>query len=180
MAGVFPWGWGCPVFPRPCGAGSVLADLIFIWPVAVCAGGPLRAGGVGLVSGFSGPVTGAHTGGGGGCSVGCVVVAVFWPVRFRRLGCYSVCGGLLSRGGPCHWACFVPFWGETWLDEVGLTVSFPCLAALWCASPCCAVLCCALRCYAALCRVMLCCAVVWCGVLCPALPCRAVPYGAVL
>ena len=57
-------GWGWPVFPRPCGAGLGLAGLTLLWPVAVCAGGPLRAGGKGAVSGSSGPVTGALARGG--------------------------------------------------------------------------------------------------------------------
>ena len=41
-------GWGCPVFHCPCGAGLMSAGFTFLWHLAVCAGGLLRAGGWGL------------------------------------------------------------------------------------------------------------------------------------
>ena len=53
------------MFPRPCGACCRLAGLAFLWPMVVCAAGLLRAWGEGVVSGSSGPVTGALAGGEG-------------------------------------------------------------------------------------------------------------------
>ena len=53
-----------PVFPSPCAACWRLAGITLLWPVAVCAGGLLRAWGKGVWSGSSGPVTCALAGGG--------------------------------------------------------------------------------------------------------------------
>ena len=80
MAGLPLWegvaGFSC----QPGATCFCFADLTFLWPLAVWAGGPLWAWGEGVVSGFAGLRMGEGVGGGGGCSVESVVDAASWLV----------------------------------------------------------------------------------------------------
>ena len=76
------WEWGCLVLPPPLCHVVVFGGFKFLWPVAVCAGGPLLASGGGVVSCSAGLVTGAlagkgrvspHRESGGHCILACVV-----------------------------------------------------------------------------------------------------------
>ena len=68
--------------PAPVPLVGIWAGLTFLWPLAVCAGGPLCAWEEGVVSGSSGLLTGvlAAVVGGWGGSFRCVVVAISWLV----------------------------------------------------------------------------------------------------
>ena len=164
VAGVFLWGWGCPVFPCPCGAGLVLAGLTFLWPVAVCVGGPLRAGGWGLCSVLPFPCPAPSLGGGG-----VVPSAVWWSPSFGPCGSegwavsqcvVGYCVVVLRASGRVSFL----FGARRGLIGLGRRLAFLALlryGVLWCAVPRCAVLCCVVRC---------------CALPCRAVPCRAVPF----
>ena len=82
-AGVFLLGWGCPIFPFPCGAGVVSAGLSLLWPVAISASGPLRAGkGQGCVRSFRSCDRRPCWGGGGGV----VPSGVWWSPSLGPCG----------------------------------------------------------------------------------------------
>ena len=63
-AGVFLLGVRLPGVSRPCRAAVCVVNLTFLWPVAVCADGPLQARAMRVLPRSSGAVTGSLRGGG--------------------------------------------------------------------------------------------------------------------